>query len=99
MTRTTRYDTWTNHNTQDELQKLAGDIFQYGTITEVIHHGYSTNRNNGADGEMEHIKNGSLCYMVEGLKGSNTRYWIHTQGCRVAEIIEEITYNKGVKSC
>lgn len=92
MTRTTHYNTWTKRNTQEELQKLAENIFQHGTITEVVHHGYSTNRNTGAGGEMEHILDGGLCYLLEGLKGTNTRYWIHMRGCRVTEIIEELKY-------
>ena len=92
MVRITHYNTWGKHNTQKELQMLAEDIFQHGTITEVVHHGYTTNRHTGAGGETEYINDGGLCYKVDGLKGSKTRYWIHLRGCRVTEITEEYTY-------
>ena len=91
MKSTMHYNTYSNRNTQEELQKLAGDIFQYGTIIEVHHHSYGTNRDS-ENGEMRQVRDGGLCYEVEGLKGSNTRYYIHTRGYRVTEIIEETNY-------
>ena len=91
MRSTMHYNTFNNHNTQEELQKLARDIFQYGAIKEVHHHGYSTNRD-CENGEMRHVRDGSLCYEVEGMEGTTTRFFIHMRGCRVTEIIEEMNF-------
>lgn len=77
-------------NKQDELQRLAKQIFTYGKIEEVIHHNYSTNdpeqtKNSGK--EFVNVCNGSACYVV-GCEGMPVKFYIQMRGFIVTCITE-----------
>jgi hypothetical protein len=88
MSKVIHYSTYQNHNrlAQRELQSLAKDIIDYGTIEHITHHSFSTNEYSD-DGSMEVFRSGSKCIQVSGVI---SRYWIHCRGYRVTEIIEEV---------
>jgi hypothetical protein len=78
------YDT-RKGNTQHELQCLAKDIFAFGKIEEVTHHGCTTIHPNGDRIDRE---TGSMCFKVKS-EDVPVTYWVHVSGFRIAEIIEE----------
>jgi hypothetical protein len=81
-----RYSTFEGSNRLDQyqLQRLAKDIMDNGTVTEVSYHAFSTNKYTD-DFSIQSFKDGSRCVAVEGF---GMKYYIHFKGLRVYEIIE-----------
>lgn len=93
MTKITEYNTFSKHNTQEELQQLAKQIFAFGKITDTNHFCYTTtNPDQGGCGEAPAaIKYGGVCYTVKS-ESFPVKYYIHMSGFTVTNITEEITY-------
>lgn len=83
--RTIVHYTERNGSTQLQLQRLAADILKYGVRISECHH---VSQEFYPNGEKRIIMTGSYCIEVlNELTGA--RYWVHFNGCRVTEIIEE----------
>lgn len=92
MTRIKEYNTHRANNSQEDLQRLAKDIFANGKIQEVTHHAYQTNNPaQSKDGEFVSVEYGSLCYIVTA-EGFPLKYYIHMRGTTVTNITEMIDY-------
>lgn len=93
MTRIQEYHKGCLHrNSQEDLQKLAKDIFAHGEIEKVEHHSYSTNNPTQApDGEFVHVMSGSVCYVVKA-EGFPCCFYVHMSGTTVTSITERIDY-------
>lgn len=81
------YDSFNRHNSQHDLQVLAKNILNNGTVAEIIHHGYSRHEP-GKDPVS--IENGSICYRVISENFPMMEYYIHMTGFTVDEITEII---------
>jgi hypothetical protein len=75
----------TNRLEQYKLQKLAKDIMGNGIVTDVHYHTFGTNMYKD-DYSFETFRDGSRCVVVEGF---GMKYYIHFNGLRVTEIIEQ----------
>lgn len=74
-----------NGNNQEQLQRLAADVLNYGKRVSECHH---VSQEFHPDGTKRTIPTGTYC--VEALnEATGARYWVHFNGCRVTEIIEE----------
>lgn len=74
-----------NGNNQEQLQRLAADVLKYGKRVSACHH---MSQEIHPDGTERTILTGSYC--IEALnEATGARYWVHFNGCRVTEIIEE----------
>lgn len=72
-------------NNQEQLQRLAADVLNYGKRVSECHH---VSQEFHPDGTERTVPTGSYC--VEALnEATGARYWVHFYGCRVTEIIEE----------
>ena len=86
------YNTYRANNSQEDLQRLAKNIFTNGTIQKVDHHSYSTNNPAQAkDGEFVSVNNGSICYVVVA-EGFPCTYYVHMMGTTVTDITEMLEY-------
>ncbi|MFI3313929.1 MAG: hypothetical protein R3Y62_08580 [Eubacteriales bacterium] len=83
------YTNYSKHSGVDQfaLQRLAADILKYGKkISEARHTAFA----HFPDGKTMVIPTGSHC--IEAINEiTGDRYWVHFNGCRVTEIIEEHT--------
>lgn len=93
MTRITEYNRYNAHNSQDDLDKLAKDIFASGKIVSINHFTYQTTNpaQGGSYEEMVAVKNGGACYEVER-EGFPVKYYVHMHGLTVTNITERIDY-------
>lgn len=74
-----------NGNDQEQLQRMAADVLNYGKRVSECHH---VSQEFHPDGTKRTIPTGTYC--VEALnEATGARYWVHFSGCRVTEIIEE----------
>lgn len=91
MTEITEYNTYTKHNTQEDLQRLATNIFAFGKITEINHFIYTTNNpaQGGNNEQFAAIKDGGVCYTIEA-DGFPCKFYIHMTGFTVTNITEQI---------
>ena len=87
MTEITEYNVSTKHNTQEELQRLAKEIFAFGKITKTNHFVYTTtnSKQNGSYENPEIINYGGVCYEVEA-EGFPVKFYIHISGFTVMNI-------------
>jgi hypothetical protein len=86
------YNLYNAHNSQEDLQRLAKDIFANGTIQSVNHHSYSTNNPAQAkDGEFVGVESGSICYVVTA-EGFPCTYYVNMMGTTVTNITEMLEY-------
>lgn len=92
MTKITEYNVSTKHNTQEELQRLAKEIFAFGKITNTNHFVYTTTNpeQGGSHENPAAINYGGVCYEVE-TEGFPVKFYIHMSGFTVTNITEEIT--------
>ena len=86
------YNTCNAHNSQEDLQYLAKQIFANGKIQKVTHHAYSTNNPaQSKDGEFVSVEDGRIAYTVTS-EGFPAEYVIQMTGTTVTSITEMIEY-------
>ena len=92
MTQITEYNTHSRHNTLEELQRLAKQIFDFGKITGTNHFSYTTTNpdQGGSHEEPAAIEDGGICYKIEA-EGFPAKYYVNMSGFTVTNITEEIT--------
>ncbi len=93
MPKITEYNIYSKHNTQEELQRLAKQIFAESKITGTNHFSYTTTDpvQGGSHEAPAEITYGGVCYMVEA-EGFPVKYYVHMSGFTVTNITEEIAY-------
>ena len=86
------YNTYNARNSQEDLQRLAKNIFANGKIQSVTHHSYSTDKpKQSKDGDFVVVEDGSLAYTVTA-EGFPIKYVIQMKGTTVTSITELLDY-------